>query len=39
MKAIVCVDADWGIGKNNGLLVYNPIDMNFKFLKYVKRSV
>ena len=26
MKAIVCVDADWGIGKNNGLLVYNPID-------------
>ena len=27
MKAIVYVDADWGIGKNNGLLVYNPIDL------------
>lgn len=27
MKAIVCVDSNWGIGKDNGLLVRIPADM------------
>ncbi len=29
MKAIVCVDKNWGIGKNNGLLFSLPTDMKF----------
>ena len=29
MKAIVCVDKKWGIGKNNDLLFALPQDMKF----------
>ena len=29
MKAIVCVDEKWGIGKNNDLLFSLPLDMKF----------
>lgn len=29
MDAIVCVDANWGIGYNNGLLFHLPEDMKF----------
>ena len=29
MKAIVCVDKNWGIGKNNDLLFSIPDDMKF----------
>lgn len=29
LKAIVAVDKNWGIGKNNGLLFYIPEDINF----------
>lgn len=29
MKLIVAVDEDYGIGKNNGLLLYNKVDMDF----------
>ncbi len=29
MKAIVCVDSNWGIGKGNDLLFSLPLDMKF----------
>lgn len=29
MKAIVCVDKNWGIGSNNDLLYHIPADMKF----------
>ena len=29
MNAIVAVDNNWGIGKNNGLLFHIPTDMDF----------
>lgn len=29
MKAILCADSEWGIGKNNGLLFSLPTDMKF----------
>lgn len=29
MKAIVCIDKHWGIGKDGDLLAKNPIDMDF----------
>ena len=29
MKAIVCVDQNWGIGKNNGLLFHIPSDLEY----------
>ena len=29
MKAIVCVDKEWGIGKNNGMLFHLPADLRF----------
>ena len=29
MKAIVCVDKKWGIGKNNGMLFHLPEDLKF----------
>ena len=29
MKAIVCVDKNWGIGKNNGMLFHLPEDLKF----------
>lgn len=29
MKAILCADREWGIGKNNGLLFSLPTDMKF----------
>ena len=29
MKAIVAVDRNWGIGKNNGLLFRLPADMKY----------
>lgn len=29
MKAIVCVDKEWGIGKNNGMLFHLPADLKF----------
>ena len=29
MKAIVCVDREWGIGKNNDMLFHLPADLKF----------
>ena len=29
MQAIVCVDQQWGIGKNNGLLLHLPSDLEY----------
>lgn len=29
MKAIVCVDGEWGIGKNNDMLFHLPADLKF----------
>lgn len=29
MKAIVCVDKEWGIGKNNDMLFHLPADLKF----------
>ena len=38
MKAIVCVDEKWGIGKNNDLLFSLPLDMKF-FRETTKEKV
>ena len=38
MKAIVCVDKNWGIGKNNNLLFNLPEDMK-RFREETKNKV
>lgn len=38
MHAIVCVDRNWGIGKNNGLLFHIPVDLQY-FKKITENKV
>jgi dihydrofolate reductase len=39
MKAIVCVDNSWGIGKNGDLLVYNKTDLQYFKEKTLGKTV